>query len=146
MALPWPFCQVPYGDNFYSALRHTVSYVSPKETKVKVCAEIRYRKGTPWSLTRTLIEKNSYSGLRSYWEHVGKELQARIAAAPEAELFAMPEQADEPATEETIAIGNDSVLRHSRRPSLVSARAVGAGPVGAISTPIDAVVSAIREA
>jgi hypothetical protein len=110
--------KVPYGDNFFSALRNVIHFVSPTETRVKVCAEIRYRKGQPWSLTRSLIEKNSYSGLRAYWKLVGEELTKVVEDVPDSIRYERGSHAPGGSVdvEETI-VGSDSVLRHSRHPS-----------------------------
>ena len=110
--------KVPYGDNFYSALRNVINYVSPYETRIKVCGEIRYRKDRPWSITRTLIEKNSYSGMRAYWKLVKEELTKAVDGASESVRFERSPQAQTgPAEVEETIVGTDSVFRHSRHPS-----------------------------
>ncbi|GAB1291921.1 Protein Aster-A [Apodemus speciosus] len=52
---------IPYQDYFYTAHRYCVS------------SEIRYRK-QPWSLVKSLIEKNSWSGIEDYFHHLDREL------------------------------------------------------------------------
>lgn len=37
----------------------------------RVSSEIRYRK-QPWSLVKSLIEKNSWSGIEDYFHHLGR--------------------------------------------------------------------------
>lgn len=44
-------------------------HLSPLDPRVS--SEIRYRK-QPWSLVKSLIEKNSWSGIEDYFHHLGR--------------------------------------------------------------------------
>ena len=46
--------------------------------------EVRYRKGTPWAITRSIIEKNTFEGVASYMNHLLRNLHAAAASAASA--------------------------------------------------------------
>lgn len=45
----------------------------------RVSSEIRYRK-QPWSLVKSLIEKNSWSGIEEYFRHLGRGGVGRVGS------------------------------------------------------------------
>lgn len=62
---------------------------SPHLPDPRVSSEIRYRK-QPWSLVKSLIEKNSWSGIEDYFHHLGRgprrgQGAARVTARPGAD-------------------------------------------------------------
>lgn len=59
---PWGMGQRPWSQT----LTH-----SPCSRNPRVSSEIRYRK-QPWSLVKSLIEKNSWSGIEDYFHHLGR--------------------------------------------------------------------------
>eukprot|EP00045_Choanoeca_perplexa_P012409 m.135383 g.135383 ORF g.135383 m.135383 type:complete len:783 (+) comp15991_c0_seq1:58-2406(+) len=66
--------KVPYGDNFYNALRYVLQNKGDGTTHVTVCGIIKYRKSQPWGMIRRLIESNAYSGLENYWKLLSKAM------------------------------------------------------------------------
>eukprot|EP00051_Salpingoeca_urceolata_P027984 m.484333 g.484333 ORF g.484333 m.484333 type:complete len:755 (+) comp23310_c0_seq1:92-2356(+) len=60
---------VPFGENFWTLSRYCITR-NGNNTHLRISSHMRYRKSPPWSITRTMIEKNGYSGLKEYWEHV----------------------------------------------------------------------------
>ncbi|XP_074836959.1 protein Aster-A [Carettochelys insculpta] len=67
---------IPYQDYFYTAHRYYISTLATGTTRIRVSSEIRYRK-QPWPLVRALIEKNAWSGMEEYFQHLGLAL-ARV--------------------------------------------------------------------
>uniref|UniRef100_A0A8C4WR38 GRAM domain containing 1A n=1 Tax=Gopherus evgoodei TaxID=1825980 RepID=A0A8C4WR38_9SAUR len=61
---------IPYQDYFYTAHRYCISTLATGTAPVSVSSEIRYRK-QPWNLVRALIEKNTWSGMEEYFQHLG---------------------------------------------------------------------------
>ncbi|XP_074075039.1 protein Aster-A isoform X2 [Macrotis lagotis] len=64
---------IPYQDYFYTAHRYCILSLARNKTRLRVSSEIRYRK-QPWSLVKSLIEKNSWSGIEDYFHHLEREL------------------------------------------------------------------------
>ncbi|XP_005081838.1 protein Aster-A isoform X2 [Mesocricetus auratus] len=64
---------IPYQDYFYTAHRYCILGLARNKTRLRVSSEIRYRK-QPWSLVKSLIEKNSWSGIEDYFHHLEREL------------------------------------------------------------------------
>lgn len=103
----------------------------------RVSSEIRYRK-QPWSLVKSLIEKNSWSGIEDYFHHLGREQSpvgqghglARCRCAEPSLVFAEREltKAEKLSLEEggKDARGLLSGLRRRKRP--LSWRGHGDGP------------------
>lgn len=54
-----------------------------------VSSEIRYRK-QPWSLVKSLIEKNSWSGIEDYFHHLGKGVSGLLHTCMEREAQVLP--------------------------------------------------------
>uniref|UniRef100_A0A674IGC7 GRAM domain containing 1A n=1 Tax=Terrapene triunguis TaxID=2587831 RepID=A0A674IGC7_9SAUR len=61
---------IPYQDYFYTAHRYCISTLATGTARLRVSSEIRYRK-QPWNLVRALIEKNTWSGVEEYFQHLG---------------------------------------------------------------------------
>ncbi|XP_043748212.1 protein Aster-A isoform X1 [Cervus elaphus] len=64
---------IPYQDYFYTAHRYCILGLARNKARLRVSSEIRYRK-QPWSLVKSLIEKNSWSGIEDYFHHLEREL------------------------------------------------------------------------
>ncbi|XP_068939313.1 protein Aster-A [Petaurus breviceps papuanus] len=64
---------IPYQDYFYTAHRYCILSLARNKARLRVSSEIRYRK-QPWSLVKSLIEKNSWSGIEDYFHHLEREL------------------------------------------------------------------------
>ncbi|XP_004601052.2 LOW QUALITY PROTEIN: protein Aster-A [Sorex araneus] len=64
---------IPYQDYFYTAHRYCILSLPRNKARLRVSSEIRYRK-QPWSLVKSLIEKNSWSGIEDYFHHLEREL------------------------------------------------------------------------
>ncbi|KAK2500314.1 hypothetical protein MC885_020767 [Smutsia gigantea] len=64
---------IPYQDYFYTAHRYCILALARNKARLRVSSEIRYRK-QPWSLVKSLIEKNSWSGIEDYFHHLEREL------------------------------------------------------------------------
>lgn len=61
---------VPYGDNFYTVSRYCVTRRTATTAHVRVSTEVRYRKGAPWAVTKSIIERNTFDGVTNYMEHI----------------------------------------------------------------------------
>ncbi|XP_077788244.1 protein Aster-A isoform X5 [Podarcis muralis] len=68
---------IPYQDYFYTAHRYCITAVAKSKARLRVSSEIRYRK-QPWNLVKTLIEKNAWSGVEEYFQHLGS-LTSRLS-------------------------------------------------------------------
>uniref|UniRef100_A0A8C8RFC3 GRAM domain containing 1A n=1 Tax=Pelusios castaneus TaxID=367368 RepID=A0A8C8RFC3_9SAUR len=64
---------IPYQDYFYTAHRYCISTLATGTARLRVSSEIRYRK-QPWNLVRALIEKNTWSGVEEFFQHLGLAL------------------------------------------------------------------------
>uniref|UniRef100_UPI00358E4304 protein Aster-B isoform X3 n=1 Tax=Myxine glutinosa TaxID=7769 RepID=UPI00358E4304 len=64
---------VPYQDYFYTVNRYCILRVSKCKARLRVSSDIRYRK-QPWGLVKTLIERNSWSGLVEYFRFLEMEI------------------------------------------------------------------------
>ncbi|XP_014650285.1 PREDICTED: GRAM domain-containing protein 1A isoform X1 [Ceratotherium simum simum] len=64
---------IPYQDYFYTVHRYCILGLARNKARLRVSSEIRYRK-QPWSLVKSLIEKNSWSGIEEYFHHLEREL------------------------------------------------------------------------
>nr|XP_045010273.1 protein Aster-A isoform X3 [Jaculus jaculus] len=64
---------IPYQDYFHTAHRYCILGLARNKARLRVSSEIRYRK-QPWSLVKSLIEKNSWSGIEDYFHHLEREL------------------------------------------------------------------------
>ncbi|XP_044615284.2 protein Aster-A isoform X1 [Equus asinus] len=102
---------IPYQDYFYTAHRYCILGLARNKARLRVSSEIRYRK-QPWSLVKSLIEKNSWSGIEEYFRHLEHELA-------KAEKLALEEGGKD-------ARGLLSGLRRRKRP--LSWRGHGDGP------------------
>uniref|UniRef100_H9GAI1 VASt domain-containing protein n=1 Tax=Anolis carolinensis TaxID=28377 RepID=H9GAI1_ANOCA len=60
---------IPYQDYFYTVHRYCITAVAKSKSRLRVSSEIRYRK-QPWNLVKTLIEKNAWSGVEEYFQHL----------------------------------------------------------------------------
>ncbi|XP_008826202.1 protein Aster-A isoform X3 [Nannospalax galili] len=102
---------IPYQDYFYTAHRYCILGLARNKARLRVSSEIRYRK-QPWSLVKSLIEKNSWSGIEDYFHHLERELT-------KAEKLSLEEGGKD-------ARGLLSGLRRRKRP--LSWRGHGEGP------------------
>eukprot|EP00050_Salpingoeca_kvevrii_P006880 m.292342 g.292342 ORF g.292342 m.292342 type:complete len:600 (-) comp12614_c0_seq1:205-2004(-) len=66
--------KVPYGDNFHTIVRYCITAVPKDKCRLKVFAEMGYRKSPPWAITRGIIEKSGMEGLKSYFDHLSGNL------------------------------------------------------------------------
>ncbi|XP_067890293.1 protein Aster-C [Heterodontus francisci] len=64
---------VPYHDYFYTLNRYCIIQTSKRKCRLRVSTDVRYRK-QPWSLVKSFIEKNSWSGLEDYFKHLESDL------------------------------------------------------------------------
>uniref|UniRef100_F7DKB7 GRAM domain containing 1C n=1 Tax=Ornithorhynchus anatinus TaxID=9258 RepID=F7DKB7_ORNAN len=64
---------VPYHDYFYTLNRYCITRSSKHTCRLRVSTDLKYRK-QPWGLIKTLIEKNSWGSLESYFKHLESEL------------------------------------------------------------------------
>ncbi|KAL7981160.1 hypothetical protein Chor_005394 [Crotalus horridus] len=60
---------IPYQDYFYTVHRYCITTVAKSKARLRVSSEIRYRK-QPWTLVKTFIEKNAWSGVEEYFQHL----------------------------------------------------------------------------
>ncbi|KAG8143320.1 putative GRAM domain-containing protein [Naja naja] len=68
---------IPYQDYFYVVHRYCITKVAKSKARLRVSSEIRYRK-QPWSLVKTLIEKNAWGGVEEFFQHLGS-LTSRLS-------------------------------------------------------------------
>ncbi|XP_062841337.1 protein Aster-A isoform X2 [Trichomycterus rosablanca] len=64
---------IPYQDYFYTIHRYCITSISKQKSRLRVSSDICYRK-QPWSLVKTLIEKNTWSGIEEYYRHLEVEV------------------------------------------------------------------------
>ncbi|KAM3614641.1 uncharacterized protein V6R79_017378 [Siganus canaliculatus] len=64
---------IPYQDYFYTVHRYCLTSVNKHKSRLRVSSDICYRK-QPWSLVKTLIEKNTWSGIEEYYRHMESEV------------------------------------------------------------------------
>uniref|UniRef100_A0A8C6T5N0 GRAM domain containing 1A n=1 Tax=Neogobius melanostomus TaxID=47308 RepID=A0A8C6T5N0_9GOBI len=69
---------IPYQDYFYTVHRYCLTSVSKHKSRLRVSSNICYRK-QPWSLVKTLIEKNTWSGIEEYYRHMGRSHDITVA-------------------------------------------------------------------
>ncbi|XP_044138468.1 protein Aster-A isoform X4 [Bufo gargarizans] len=60
---------IPYQDYFYTAHRYCMTSVTKNKARLRVSSEICYRK-QPWSLVRSIIEKNSWNGMDEHFRQL----------------------------------------------------------------------------
>ncbi|XP_035991433.1 protein Aster-A isoform X2 [Fundulus heteroclitus] len=64
---------IPYQDYFYTVHRYCLTSISKHKSRLRVSSDICYRK-QPWSLVKTLIEKNTWSGIEEYYRNMESEV------------------------------------------------------------------------
>lgn len=64
---------IPYQDYFYTVHRYCLTSINKNKSRLRVSSDICYRK-QPWSLVKTLIEKNTWSGIEEYYRHMESEV------------------------------------------------------------------------
>ncbi|XP_034384926.1 protein Aster-A isoform X2 [Cyclopterus lumpus] len=64
---------IPYQDYFYTVHRYCLTSINKHKSRLRVSSDICYRK-QPWSLVKTLIEKNTWSGIEEYYRHMESEV------------------------------------------------------------------------
>uniref|UniRef100_A0A8D0G3Y9 GRAM domain containing 1C n=1 Tax=Sphenodon punctatus TaxID=8508 RepID=A0A8D0G3Y9_SPHPU len=57
---------VPYHDYFYTVNSYCITRMSNKKCKLRVSTDVKYRK-QPWSLVKSVIEKNTWGGIHSFF-------------------------------------------------------------------------------
>ncbi|XP_075696544.1 protein Aster-A isoform X2 [Rhinoderma darwinii] len=62
---------IPYQDYFYTAHRYCITSMTKNKARLRVSSEICYRK-QPWSLVRSIIEKNSWSGMEEHFRQLAE--------------------------------------------------------------------------
>ncbi|XP_012585934.1 PREDICTED: GRAM domain-containing protein 1A [Condylura cristata] len=80
---------IPYQDYFYTAHRYCILGLARNKARLRVSSEIRYRK-QPWSLVKSLIEKNSWSGIEDYFRQLGRWLTSPFPAGSLSSRFSEP--------------------------------------------------------
>ncbi|XP_063167902.1 protein Aster-A isoform X2 [Candoia aspera] len=60
---------IPYQDYFYTVHRYCITTIAKSKARLRVSSEIRYRK-QPWTLVKTFIEKNAWSGVEEYFQRL----------------------------------------------------------------------------
>lgn len=78
---------VPQGESFCTVSRYCLTYIGPKTSHLRVSSEIRYPNGPPWAMIRSMIERNSYDGLRDYFEHLSTYMTEYIESADVSSLL-----------------------------------------------------------
>ncbi|XP_021040549.1 protein Aster-C isoform X2 [Mus caroli] len=64
---------VPYHDYFYTLNRYCIVRSAKQRCRLRVSTDVKYRK-QPWGLIKSLIEKNSWSSLESYFKKLESDL------------------------------------------------------------------------
>ncbi|XP_067107693.1 protein Aster-C isoform X1 [Osmerus mordax] len=64
---------VPYHDYFYTQNQYCIIRNSKRKCRLRIDTDVKYRK-EPWSLVKSFITKNSWSGLEDYFKHLESEL------------------------------------------------------------------------
>uniref|UniRef100_A0A8C6GFB5 GRAM domain containing 1C n=1 Tax=Mus spicilegus TaxID=10103 RepID=A0A8C6GFB5_MUSSI len=64
---------VPYHDYFYTLNRYCIVRSAKQRCRLRVSTDLKYRK-QPWGLIKSLIEKNSWSSLESYFKKLESDL------------------------------------------------------------------------
>ncbi|XP_067365076.1 protein Aster-A isoform X2 [Channa argus] len=64
---------IPYQDYFYTVHRYCLTSINKHKSRLRISSDICYRK-QPWSLVKTLIEKNTWSGIEEYYRHMESEV------------------------------------------------------------------------
>ncbi|XP_061522343.1 protein Aster-C [Phycodurus eques] len=64
---------VPYHDYFYTQNRYYIKSHTKRKCRLKVYTDVKYKK-QPWSLAKSFITKNSWSGIEDYFRHLEAEL------------------------------------------------------------------------
>ncbi|XP_069746545.1 protein Aster-C isoform X1 [Narcine bancroftii] len=64
---------VPYHDYFYTHNRYCIIQTSKRKCRLRVSTDVHYTK-QPWSLVKSFIQKNSWSGLEDYFKNLESDL------------------------------------------------------------------------
>ncbi|KAI4888004.1 hypothetical protein NFI96_034671 [Prochilodus magdalenae] len=64
---------VPYHDYFYTLNRFCIIRNSKRKCRLRIYTDVKYKK-QPWGFVKSLITKNSWSGLEEYFRHLEAEL------------------------------------------------------------------------
>ncbi|KAK7821214.1 hypothetical protein U0070_000160 [Myodes glareolus] len=64
---------VPYHDYFYTLNRYCIVRSAKQRCRLRVSTDVRYKK-QPWGIIKSLIEKNSWSSLESYFKQLESDL------------------------------------------------------------------------
>ncbi|XP_042532924.1 protein Aster-C isoform X2 [Dipodomys spectabilis] len=64
---------VPYHDYFYTLNRYCIIRSARQKCKLRVSTDVKYRK-QPWGLVKSLIEKNSWGSLETYFKQLESDL------------------------------------------------------------------------
>ncbi|XP_064425465.1 protein Aster-A isoform X1 [Latimeria chalumnae] len=75
---------IPYQDYFYIVHRYCLTHVTKNKCRLRVSSDIRFRK-QPWNMVKVLIEKNTWSGIQEYFQHLQSEL-SRVEKLDAAEV------------------------------------------------------------
>ncbi|XP_051882226.1 protein Aster-C [Pristis pectinata] len=64
---------VPYHDYFYTHNRYCIIQTSKRKCRLRISTDVCYRR-QPWSLVKSFIQKNSWSGLEDFFKHLESDL------------------------------------------------------------------------
>ncbi|XP_064412786.1 protein Aster-C [Latimeria chalumnae] len=67
--------EVPYHDYFYNLNRYCIIRTSKHKCRLRVSTDVQYKKH-PWGIIKSVIEKNSFSGLQNYFNQMESDLLA----------------------------------------------------------------------
>ncbi|XP_063798311.1 protein Aster-A isoform X2 [Pseudophryne corroboree] len=136
---------IPYQDYFYTAHRYCITSVAKNKARLRVSSEICYRK-QPWSLVRSIIEKNSWNGMEEHFRQLDKTTSSYICVLtmptptsicttplPSSEAVVKLEQS----CVEELGVREKPSLR--RRKRTLSWKTHHADPLNSVSAPLDSV-------
>ncbi|XP_039383716.1 protein Aster-C isoform X5 [Mauremys reevesii] len=78
---------VPYHDYFYTVNRYSITRTSNQKCRLRLSTDVKYKK-QPWGLIKSLIEKNTWSGIEENFKQLESDLLM--------EEYAMNQSIDDP--------------------------------------------------
>uniref|UniRef100_G1KJJ8 GRAM domain containing 1C n=1 Tax=Anolis carolinensis TaxID=28377 RepID=G1KJJ8_ANOCA len=64
---------VPYHDYFYTVYSYCITPVSSQKCRLRISSDVKYKK-QPWGLVKSIIEKNTWSGIQGNFKQLESEL------------------------------------------------------------------------
>nr|XP_032632724.1 protein Aster-C isoform X2 [Chelonoidis abingdonii] len=64
---------VPYHDYFYTVNRYSITRTSNQKCRLRLSTDVKYKK-QPWGLIKSLIEKNTWSGIEENFKQLESDL------------------------------------------------------------------------